>query len=148
MTVIVAGCGGSEAPKRDWHVVALASYRFEVPAGWTQTAGKDRYSARHGADLIEAQSFPLARAYRPALFTKVQVELGTRMAQVAKRTGGTVSASRTVTPGGIKAHAYDVDVGKRTDTYTFVLRGKRELQLICSADTDVCGHLISSFVSA
>jgi hypothetical protein len=147
-TVILAGCGGSSAPKQQWRVVGLASYRFQVPAGWKATVGKDRYAARHGADLVQAQSFPLARVYRPALFDKVEIELAARMAQVAKQTGGTVSGSRTVTPGGIKAHAYDVKVGSRTDTYTFVLRGKRELQLLCSADAGVCSHLITSFVAA
>lgn len=147
VTAILAGCGGSGAPKQHWRVVELASYRFQVPAGWKATVGKDRYSARHGADLVQAQSFPLARVYRPTLFDKVEIELGTRMAEVAKQTGGTVSGSRTVTPGGIKAHAYDVKVGSRIDTYTFVLRGKRELQLLCSADASVCAHLISSFAA-
>jgi hypothetical protein len=147
LTVILAGCGGSAAPKQQWRVVELRSFRFQVPKGWKATVGKDRYSARHGADFVDAESFPLARVYRPALFDKVEVELGARMAQVAKQTGGTVSASRTVTPGGIRSHAYDVKVGKRIDTYTFVLRGKRELQLLCSADAAVCDHLISSFTA-
>jgi hypothetical protein len=41
-----------------------------------------------------------------------------------------------------------VRVGGRTDIYTFVLRGKREYQLLCSADDAVCGHLIASFAVA
>jgi hypothetical protein len=146
--LILSGCGGSGGHKQQWRVVELPPYRFEVPAGWHATVGRDRYVARRGEDFVQAQGFVLLKRYRPALFAKVETELAARMAEVAKQTGGSVEGSRTVTPGGIKAHAYDVKVGKRTDTYTFVLRGKRELQLICSADASVCEHLISSFAVA
>lgn len=129
-------------------MVQLSSYRFEVPSGWKSTVGKGRYEARSNGDFVQAQAFPLVRAYSPALFAKVEPELALRMAAVAKQVGGTVSASRTVSPAGIKSHAYDLKVDGRTDTYTFVLRDRRELQLICSADASVCDHLIASFASA
>jgi hypothetical protein len=144
--LILAGCGGSSAPKQQFRVVELASYRFQVPVGWAPTVGKDRYSAKHGDDLVQAQVFTLVHPYKPSLFAKVEPELAARMAAVAKQTGGTVTGSSTVVAGGVKSHAYNVEVGKRTDTYTFVLRGMNELQLICSADDAVCSQLVSSLV--
>jgi hypothetical protein len=144
---ILAGCGGSSAPQASWRTVELGSYRFQVPAGWKATVAKDRYEAREDGSFVQAQAFPLVRAYRPSLFGKVEPELALRMAAVAKRVGGAVGARHTVSPGGIKSHAYDLKVGGRTDTYTFVLRDRHELQLICSADASVCDHLIASFAA-
>lgn len=149
LVLILAGCGGSSAPPRaSWHTVELASYRFQVPAGWKAAVAKDRYEARKDGSFVQAQAFPLVHAYRPALFAKVEPELALRMAAVAKQVGGSVGANRIVSPGGIKSHAYDLKVDGRTDTYTFVLRDRHELQLICSADASVCGHLLASFASA
>jgi hypothetical protein len=145
LAFILAGCGGSRAPQPSWHTVELGSYRFQVPAGWKPTVAKDRYEARKDGSFVQAQAFPLVRAYRPSLFGKVEPELSLRMAAVAKQVGGTVVATRTVSPGGIKSHAYDLKVDGRTDTYTFVLRDRHELQLICSADASVCDHLVASF---
>ncbi|HVU77126.1 MAG TPA: hypothetical protein VHC67_06060 [Gaiellaceae bacterium] len=125
----------------------MPPYRFEVPPDWKPDAAKGRYVVRQGSDFVQAQSFPLVRPYTDALFAKVEPELALRMGAVAKQTGGTVSASRTVSPGGIRSHAYDLKIGDRTDVYTFVLRGRHELQLICSADPGVCDHLISSFAA-
>jgi hypothetical protein len=147
LALILAGCGGSSAPKQTWRTVELGSYRFQVPAGWKATVAKDRYEARNDGSLVQAQAFPLVHAYKPSLFGKVEPELALRMAAVGKQVGGTVVASRTVSPAGIKSHAYDLKVGGRTDTYTFVLRGRHELQLICSADASVCAHLLASFAS-
>jgi hypothetical protein len=145
-TLILAGCGGSAAPKQQFRLVELSAYRFQVPAGWTPTVGKNRYAAKHDGDLIQAQGFTLVHPYKPSLFAKVEPELAARMAGVAKQTGGTVRGSTTVVAGGVKSHSYDVRVGNRTDAYTFVLQGMHELQLICSADDAVCSHLLSSLV--
>jgi hypothetical protein len=145
---ILSGCGGSSAPRASWRTVELGSYRFEVPAGWKATVAKDKYEARQDGSFVQAQAFPLVHPYKPALFAKVEPELALRMAAVAKQVGGTVVATRTVSPAGIKSHAYDLKVGERTDTYTFVLRDRRELQLICSADASVCDHLTASFAPA
>ena len=104
-------------------------------------------NASSGKDFVKVATFPLARAYSAALFTKVESELGARMGAVAKQTGGTVVAHHVVRAGGVKAHSYDVKVGDRTDTYTFVLRGTREYQLLCSASAAVCGRLLTSFAA-
>ena len=94
---------------------------------------------------MRVATFPLVHAYTPALFDRVQKELDGRLEAVAKQTGGSVAAHRIVRAGGIKSHSYDVRVGDHTDTYTFVLLGRREYQLLCSADRAVCDELVTSF---
>lgn len=99
--------------------------------------------------LVQVASFPLARPYTAALFTKVEAELGTRMRQVASETGGTLTGPATVTTAGIRSHAYRVTATGRVDEYTFVLRGRREYQLLCrrtgSDGTAACATLLASF---
>lgn len=110
--------------------------------GATTTAARD-------SELVQVATFPLARPYTDALFAKVQTELATRMAQVAKVSGGTISGRSVASPGGIKSHVYDVRVGDHVDRYVFVLRGRREYQLLCrrkvSSKEDFCQQLVASF---
>jgi hypothetical protein len=77
--------------------------------------------------------------------------LAVRMRAVAAETGGKVTGTSTVTAGGTRSHAYDVTVGDHVDQYTFVLRGKREYQLLCrrksSSDDGFCKQLIASFAT-
>ena len=94
--------------------------------------------------MVRVATFALVKPYDPSLFDKVTSELAVRMADVARQVGGTVSGHAVVTTAGVKAHSYTVKVGDRTDTYTFVLRGKREYQLLCSADARVCARLLTS----
>jgi hypothetical protein len=147
--LILAGCGGSSEPKATtaWQPVRGASFRFQVPEAWKVVASPMGAKASSDGDLVQVATFPLVKRYVPALFTRVESELAARMGAVAKQTGGTVTDHRVVTADGLKAHSYDVRVGDRTDTYTFVLRGKREYQLLCSADADVCARLLTSFAA-
>jgi len=123
-------------------------FTFQVPAAWSVVGGKNGAHASAGKQRVQVAAFPLVKAYDASLFAKVERELESRMAAVATQTTGTVAAHRVVTVAGEQAHSYDVRVGGHTDTYTFVLRGKRELQLLCSADAGGCGHLITSFVAS
>ena len=102
-------------------------------------------AASSGSRRVQVATFPLVHPYTAALFTRVRRELDGRMGTVAQQSGGSVSAHRVVSAGGIQSHSYDVRVGGHTDTYTFVLRGKREYQLLCSADKTVCDELVTSF---
>jgi len=106
-------------------------------------------SASSDSELVQVASFPLAKTYTPALFVKVQRELMARMATVAQQTSGRLTGRDVVTAAGIKSHLYDVTVGDHVDEYTFVLRGKREYQLLCrrkSTDTtQFCERLLASF---
>ena len=99
--------------------------------------------------LVEVSTFPLARAYSDDLISAVEKELKARMDTLAHESGGTVAPGKPVTVGGIRSHSYRIESGGMVDDYVFVLRGKREFQLLCrrkSSDSDDhCGLLISSF---
>jgi hypothetical protein len=148
VVLILAGCGGSGAPKVQWQSVRGSTFRFDAPVGWQVHRLGPRIFASHDSDLVQVATFPLVHPYSPALFTRVESELSSRMAAVAKQTGGTVIAHSVVTAAGIRSHSYDVRVGDHVDQYTFVLRGKREYQLLCrrmASDTGTtCARLVAS----
>jgi len=125
--------------------VSRQGVHFRAPAGWEVTVANGRTTAKDGTSFVQVAAFPLVRAYTASLFTKVQSELALRMAEVAKRGGGTVRGHSIVTVDGSKSHSYEVALGDRTDRYTFLLRGKREFLLVCSADATVCDELAASF---
>ena len=113
---------------------------------------RDRHDGpgdRQGGSLVRAgRHLPAVRPYTAALFGKVQSELAIRMAEVAREGGGTVRGHSVVTVDGDRSHSYVVALGDRTDRYTFLLRGKREFLLVCSADDAVCDELAASFAPA
>jgi hypothetical protein len=143
--LILAGCGGSAQEEVEFRSVAAAGYAFDAPRDWTVSAEGSRTTAKSGSDMAQVTTFPLVRAYRPSLFTAVEAELRARMEALAKQTGGSVGGHRTVLAGGVKSHSYRLKAGDREDVYTFVLRGKREYQLVCAADAKVCGRFVASF---
>jgi hypothetical protein len=147
--VILTGCGGSGAKEPAAQTVSGQGFRFDAPAGWKVTVGKQRASASHDDELLQVAAFPLQKRYSPALFAEVERELQARMKQVAAETGGTVSDGGDVTAGGIRSHTYRLKVGDHVDEYTFVLRGMREYQLLCrrkaSSDDSNCRQLVASF---
>lgn len=147
MTLILAGCGGSGEPKAQWQRVNGAGYHFRAPRSWRVTVAKDRATAKDGDSFVQVATFPLVHAYTDSLFGRVRSELDLRMADVARQSAGKVAAHHVVTVDGARAHSYDVRVGKRTDRYTFVLRGRREFLLLCSAAAAVCDELAASFAA-
>lgn len=150
-TVILAGCGGSSAAKQqtEWQTVAGAGFTFQAPVGWRVEHAKNRVSVTSGSELVQVATFPLLKAYDEKLFGRVETELRSRMADIARQTGGKLSAQRTVTTDGVRSHAYDVTAGAQVDEYTFVLSGKREYALLCrrksSDDSGFCKQLVTSF---
>jgi hypothetical protein len=143
--LILAGCGGSGQSNRQWQTVARPGVHFRAPADWQVTVANGRTTARDGASFVQVATFPLVHPYSSALFTKVQSELAIRMAEVAKQGGGSVTSHSVVVVDGDKSHSYEIAMGDRTDRYTFLLRGKREFLLVCSADAAVCDELAASF---
>jgi hypothetical protein len=143
--VILAGCGGGGQSKAQWQTVERQGVRFRAPAAWKVTVTNGRTTARDGASFVQIATFPLVHPYTVALFRKVQSELAIRMAEVAKQDGGKVSGHSVVTVDGARSHSYEVALGDRTDRYTFLLRGKREFLLVCSAEAAVCDELAASF---
>src|SRR4029077_14987394 len=89
--------------------------------------------------------FPVAKIYTPKLFVKLGAELRIRMTALARQTGGTVEGTGVATADGIKSHVWHVKTGDLLDEYTFVLRGRREYQLLCrrpaGGDASACAHL-------
>jgi hypothetical protein len=146
--LILAGCGGNGQSNRQWQTVSGKGLQFRAPAEWKVTVANGRTTARDGASFVQVATFPLVHPYTAALFGKVQSELAIRMAEVAKQSGGTVSGHSVVVVDGAKSHSYEVALGDRTDRYTFLLRGKREFLLVCSADAPVCDELAASFSPA
>ena len=130
-----------------WQAAAAPGAHFRVPAAWHVTTAAGRTTAKDGSQFVQVATFPLVHRYTDKLFDRVQSELAIRMAAVAQASKGTVSAHRVAVVDGTRSHVYDVEVGGRTDRYTFVLRGKREFLLLCSADSDVCDELAASFVA-
>jgi len=147
LAFILAGCGGNSEPKTAFHEIRGPGFRFDAPVGWKATTAGRTTTAASGSELVQVAGFPLAHPYTPALFDKVESELAIRMAQVAK--GGKLTGPTTVTAGGIRSHAYTVEIGDHVDAYVFVLRDKREYQLLCrrksSSSTAFCDRLVSSF---
>jgi hypothetical protein len=131
-----------------WQLVKGSTFRFDAPKEWRIGTDGRRTFASHDSELVQVATFPLVHAYRPALFTKVESELASRMAAVARQTKGTVIGHSVVNAAGIRSHSYDVRVGDHVDEYTFVLRAKREYQLLCrrqeSSDSTVCNRLVAS----
>jgi hypothetical protein len=149
--LILAGCGGSSEPVKPPTRVAGPGFSFRAPGGWQVQRSDGKVGAVQDSELVQVASFRLLKPYRSALFNRVEGELSTRMRQLARQTGGIVSAPRTVTTGGVRSHSYTVTVGDHVDEYTFVLRGRREYQLLCrrkaSHGGDVCRQLLTSFAT-
>jgi len=120
-----------------------------VPDGLKVTRSQNGVTAADGGRLVEVSTFPLARAYSAGLFAAVAKELKARMDTLAQQSGGTVTPGKPVTVGGIRSHSYEVESDGMVDDYVFVLRGKREFQLLCrrkaSEPGDPCKLLFTSF---
>jgi hypothetical protein len=149
--LILAGCGGSSEPVKPPTRVAGPGFSFRAPSGWQVQRSDGKVGASQDSELVQVASFRLLKPYRSELFDRVEGELTTRMGQLAQQTGGKVSAPRTVTTDGVRSHSYTVTVGDHVDEYTFVLRGRREYQLLCrrkaSHGDDACRQLLTSFAT-
>jgi hypothetical protein len=144
---VLSGCGGGSkvVPPQG---VSGPGYRFAVPHGWTVKRSRLTVRAASGAEFVAVSTFPLLKAYRPALFTPVEAELRTRMDNIAKTVGATVDPAGAVIVGGVRSHVYRVAASSHVDEYTFVLVGRREYQLVCrasAAGAAPCRQLQTSF---
>lgn len=136
---ILSACGGST--RRTGTLVSGLGASFRVPTGW-QIARTDRsVAARQGGQLVEVALFRLARSYDPAKFGLLKRSTDTAAAQLARAAHTTVSASETLTIGGVQARAYRY--GRRR--IGFVVQGTSEYQLYCAQVGDACDLLFRSF---
>jgi hypothetical protein len=141
---ILAGCGGSGAPKTQ--AVAGDGFRFQAPADWTVAA----QTATHGTvDLLEVRIFTLLKPYRTAIKLRAFEELDRATAELARKSGGKVTARSTRTVGGHDARTYRLAFDGKAEELTYVLVGRREYLLICRLPTGApntpCDLLLSSF---
>ena len=154
-SLILAGCGGSGAPASRRSACAGPGSRFTAPGGWKvvqrsggKVAATPGLRARPGGDLPAAEALP-----RRALRSRVASELTTRMgAAWRSRRGGTVSAPRTVTAGGVRSHSYTVH-GRRPRRRVHVRPARHAASFSCSAGArrrsgdDACRQLLTSFAT-
>jgi hypothetical protein len=151
-SLILAGCGGSSEQDQPPVRVTGSGFSFLAPSGWKVERADGKVSAVHDSELVQVATFRLIKPYRSALFGRVQRELTMRMRQLAQQTGGSVSAPRAVLADGVRSHSYRVTVGDHVDEYTFLLRGRREFQLLCrrksSHGDEACRQLLRSFATA
>lgn len=131
--------------------MAGAGYRFEAPGDWdVERAGRVVSVGEDGGSAtVSVTSFRLARPYRPALWRPVVRELDQVAEQLARALDGAVSARATVTIAGQRARRYDLS-NTRDGTWRlgFVLRGRREYQLLCRGAPDqrpACEQLFATF---
>jgi hypothetical protein len=146
VAVMVAGCGGSSAPKAQR--VSASGYRFSAPRGWRVVRTRLAVTASGGDDLVQVSAFPLAKRYHPSLFAKVAPELEAQLGKATATVGGTVERAGAVRAAGVRSHVFRVAVGGHVDEYTFVLVGRREYQLLCRskrAGAAACRQLQASF---
>jgi hypothetical protein len=146
----LAGCGGASAPP-----VTLRGdgFSFNAPGGWTVTRTGTSIGAAHGSGSVSVTTFRLTRTNRPQLWSKAVKELDGVAAKLASQLHGTVVAGRTVQAGGTTARQYDLAFTRNGDRLveriTFVLRGRREYELLCrfeaGKDDSACAALQTSF---
>jgi hypothetical protein len=146
----LAGCGGGSAAP-----VTLRGdgFSFSAPGGWTVKRTGTSIAAAHGSGAVSVTTFRLTRTYQPRLWSKAVKELDGVAAQLAAQLHGSVVARRTVRAGGTTARQYDLAFTRKGDRLveriTFVLRGRREYELLCrfkaGKDDSACAALQTSF---
>jgi hypothetical protein len=132
-----AGCGGGGADG-GVQTVAGPGFTFSALSGWeVELRGRSSSATPEpgATELVSVRVFRLARTYRPALWPSVVPELDRVAADLARRLGGRIESSAVVVVDGRRAKRYDIryerdgtEVVERTG---FVLRGRREFQLVC-----------------
>jgi hypothetical protein len=147
----LASCGGGA--KHDWRVVRGPGFRFEAAVGWDVVRRTRAISASSGSSLVSVTVFPLVHSYSPLLFPKAAAELDGVARTLAARLGGRLEESQTVTIAGRRSRRYEIAFTRGGDAVVeriaFVLRGKREYQLLCrfrrGADDSPCERLRATF---
>jgi len=148
--LLTAGCGGAKAEEQ---TVQGPGYFFAAPGGWTVTRKGAEVQAARGTELVSVTRFPLVRAFRPALWSKVLPELDRAADTLAQQQQGTVADRATVTVAGLRARRYEVayahDGKQLVERFAFVLRRKTEYLLLCryerGGDTRACDGLLATF---
>lgn len=127
---------------------------FSAPAGWklAQTPQGATLTPASGSEsLISVTTFRLLRPFRPAVWPRAVRELDGVVDRLARQLGGSVESRETVGNGAREYRlAYERKGSKLSQRIRFVLRGRREYELLCRWKADVdepaaCGQLLQSF---
>jgi hypothetical protein len=128
------GSGGDQEPK----TVAGPGFTFAALAGWDVDLRGRSGSAtpQPGAtELVSVRLFRLARPFRPELWESVVPELDRVAGELARQLDGRIESSATVVVDGRRAKRYDIryhrDGTEILERTAFVLKGRREFQLVC-----------------
>lgn len=131
-------------------------FTFRAPADWQEQREASMITlspGRQAPELVGVSIFRLVKPYRPGLFPKVVPELDGVAAKLAGELGGRVTERVTVTVLGMKARQYELAYARGGASYeqtiTFVLRDRREYQLLCRRESGhklgACARLVRSF---
>jgi hypothetical protein len=137
-------------------VVAGPGFRFSVPVGWTVQRTLRAVGARRDSAIVSATVFTLLKPYSPALYARAASELDGVAAKLAAQSNGEVTERTTTTVDGRRIRAYRFtgrphEGAAYDERIGFVLRGRREVQLLCQAasgagDPDgACALLFATF---
>ena len=144
LALILAGCGGSG--NSNWQQVHGSDFRFRAPADWA-VAGT---SASNGPiDRVQVHEFRLVHPYVHVKRAAANKELDSVADRLAQQLKGKVTSRRTLEVNGLDARGYEIDHKGLTEEFTFVLRGKKEYELLCrraaGGDDAACRELVTSF---
>jgi hypothetical protein len=149
---ILAGCGSSGRPKGTAaQGIRGDGFTVEAPEDWRVANRGSSVVARRGSALVSVTRFRLLKAYDPARFEAAARELDRIVTKLASQSRGAVTERTTTTVDGAPTRTYRYRSGGVETRIGFVLRGKREFQLLCrlpagGADPDgACRLLFTSF---
>ena len=154
----LAGCGsggGTDETAPALRRVRGDGYSFDAPATWRVVRRQRSLEARRpgGVELVRVTVFPLARPFRPALWSRAVAALDRSAANLATQLGGRVHERATVTVAARRARRYVIRFEREgtdvAEEFTFLLDGRREYQLVCRREAErelaACGRLTESF---
>jgi hypothetical protein len=129
-------------------------YAFSGPAGWKLVhtpQGATLTPPFGGESLVSVTTFRLIRTFRPADWPLAEGELDGVADRLARQLGGSVE-SRETPELGVREYRLDYErkAVKLSQRIRFVLRGRREYELLCrwkaaDGEPDACGQLLQSF---
>ena len=134
-----------------------SGFTFSTPVGWevAQSPTGVSVSPQKGSETTVAVTvFRLVRPFRPALWKRASGELDGVADRLARQLHGTVEKQSTVHVALARARQYELsyerDGTSLRQRITFVLRGRREYELLCrwpaaDGEPDACGLLTTSF---
>jgi hypothetical protein len=159
LALVLAGCGGGGGKKKPivTQRVTGPGFAFEVPDGWQVTRKTRTITVaprQAGPELVQVLYFRLSKPFKPSLWPKVVREIDAVAKQLAEQLKGTVNPGSTVRVGGIRGRQYELSYTKGglelRERITFLLRARREFELLCQWSTkdgepEACGVLTASF---